>query len=98
MTKGPTSEQISADQKFFAEARKRSPLYPDINEALERQQRQRETIAARTMLALVSCGFAGMISGWVCLGGMVAGVNLIGFCIVCLVAGNRSYQRNEGRS
>lgn len=85
----------NADERFLAEARKRSPQYPDVNEALARIERQRETIAARVLLVLaivfaVSAPFATHVA----FTAAAATACAVGFAITCLVSGNRSWRRS----
>lgn len=66
-----------------------SPRFPTIVEARERRQRFRETVAARTFIALF---FAALVSvhwiGWQ-FGTICAAFSFVGFAAVCFVAGNR---------
>lgn len=88
-------EYRNADEQFLAEARKRSPKYPDVNEAVARIARQRETIAARIMLFLFVVGLiaAPFSDNWH-FDLIASAFGLVGFIVICLVSGNRSWRRN----
>lgn len=87
---------IDADNKFLAEARPRSPVFPSIAEALERRRRQRENIAARVLFVsgVFSVVYA-MVErdpfGWV-----AAGFCMVGFIVTCFVAMSR-FDNWQGR-
>jgi len=92
-------EYRTADEKFFAEARRRSPKFPDISEVLARRQRQRETIAARvllfvTVVGLISTPFS---ENW-SFDLIAAAFGFVGFVITCFVSGNRAWKRNGSLS
>ncbi len=78
----------------LAARRLRSPVFPSIAEALEKRQRLRETIAARTMLVLTVAGL--VYTYWDSFGWVIAGFNFLGFVITCFVAGNRHHVRTNG--
>ena len=77
--------------------RKLSPRFPTIAEALERRTALRETITARTLLF---GGAAGLVYGigWDSFGYVVAGMSLVGFTIMCFIAGNRQHIRSGGNT
>lgn len=85
-----------ADQKFFEQARKRSPVYPSADEQWRKLQRSREVIAARTLILLAIAFLLGAPfaehKDFMTLAGLAC---FLGFAITCFVAGNRAY--NEKR-
>ena len=83
-----TVDEITAAQ------RKLSPRFPTIAEALEKRRQARETIAARTLLAIVPFGV--IVSVWNSFGWIMAGVGFVGFIVTCFVAGTRQTKRSEG--
>jgi hypothetical protein len=86
-----------ADQEFFEKARKRSPVFPNVAEILERRRRAQEAFVARFFLY---CMFVAtpLIAIFYDLGfaGVVGGFSLVGFIATCFVAGNRQFVRNGG--
>jgi hypothetical protein len=69
---------------------RRSPKFPTVNEATERRQQLRETIATRTLLVMAALfGAATPFAGRPFFVGLASGACLIGFVIMCFVAGNR---------
>jgi hypothetical protein len=86
--------QQTNDQEFFERARKKSPMFPSLDEAMERHRRRRETIIARTYILGM---FAGAVySFWSGAGFAVAGLSFVGFVTTCFYAGNRQYTRHGG--
>lgn len=88
----------NADQKFFAEARKRSPVFFDVNTVLERRRIERERIAARVMLALTVAAlfgapFADHPTFMLC----SAVVCFIGFAIICFTSASRAWRQHGGQ-
>jgi hypothetical protein len=83
-----TVEQIAVAQ------RKLSPKFPSIVEALERRQRLRETVAARSLLAFTVVGLVYGFGWGEGFGFIIAGFSFFGFLTTCFVAGNRLYKRN----
>ena len=88
------SEKFSdkADQAFFEQSRKLSPKFPDALTYLERRQRDRENFAARFLLWFLAP--AGLITlFWSTFGWVMFGAGILGFVIVCYVAGARAHER-----
>jgi hypothetical protein len=87
-----------ADQEFFEQARKRSPVFPDVAELLERRRRAQENFAARFFLVsmfLTSPLIAYFYDGG--FAGVVFAFSILGFVATCFVAGNRQYVRTVTR-
>jgi hypothetical protein len=92
-------DHLNNDQKFFAEKRKLSPVFPDPATQLLRLQMQREAIAARVLLALcavfaIAAPFADH-PWWMAAASAWFG---FGFVVTCFVAGSRAHKRAGGKS
>lgn len=83
-----SDDQRDADEAFLAKARSRSPKFPTMTEALERRRSLRETLAARLLLAGIVAGLAGAYFDKA-FGLSTSALCLIGFTIICFIAGNR---------
>lgn len=90
-----TPEQIAADQAFLEKARSRSPKFPDIAEALERQRQLREVIAARCLFVAFIGGllYGIFVDGF---GFVAAAFSFVGFVLTCVAAGSRQHRKSNG--
>ena len=89
--------QDEADQKFFTEARRRSPRYPDVATQLERRRQSQENLAAR--LLLWGLAPAGLITSfWSTFGWVMVGTGIIGFICVCVASSERQHKRRGSPS
>ena len=86
-----------ADQAFFEQARKRSPVFPDIETVLEKRRCAQEALAARILIGLsVIFGVAAPFAEKPGIMLLAAGGCFTGFVITCFVAGNRQFKRSGG--